>query len=98
MSALHSSTSRESNRPPSARLIVFPLNKRRRFIARQAELAAAMSASACERHILRTCQVQADYLRRKGVDDREIAAEIRSLNAALRAAIWEIVLLGDCRA
>ena len=66
-------SSQDAGSFPAGRLLVFPLTKRRRWIERQAELAARMHAMACERHILRVCRTQADFLGRKGADAAEIA-------------------------
>ena len=82
---------------PTARLIVFPLVNRPRFIHRHAALAASMSPAACERHIARICANQADYYRRKGADAADVDRQVKSLEAALRVALWKYVLTPeDC--
>jgi hypothetical protein len=68
----------------NAKILPFPLAKRRQMIARQARYAAALSADAAERHIAHQLQLQADALRRKGVEPSLIQHELRSMETAIR--------------
>jgi Family of unknown function (DUF6074) len=49
------------------------------------------STARAEVHLSQQLKVQADTLRRKGVAEPEIAREIRSLESAIRTALWRIV-------
>ncbi|MGY2935988.1 hypothetical protein ACVWZ6_005590 [Bradyrhizobium sp. GM6.1] len=73
-------------------VVPFPLARRQRFIARQAERAAELRPDAGERHIQQQVRLQAAAMRRKGVAEDLIAAEARMMEAAIRTALWKSVL------
>jgi hypothetical protein len=75
-----------------AQVLPFPIYRRRSFIERQAQCAAALNPDACERHISRQMQVQRDVMLRKGVDPVRADRELKSMEAAIRAALWRTVL------
>lgn len=68
----------------SAKIVPFPLAKRRQLIARQARYAAALSTDAAERHIAQQLPTQADAMRRKGVELNLIQHELKSMETAIR--------------
>jgi hypothetical protein len=48
---------------------------------------------AGERHIVRSLELQATVLRRKGAAEHLIVRETRALESAVRAQMWNAVLL-----
>ncbi len=68
----------------SAKIVPFPLAKRYQMIARQARYAAELSADAAERHIAHQLRLQANAMRRKGVDPDLIQHELKSMESAIR--------------
>lgn len=76
----------------SAKILVFPLRNRIGFVERQARQIAGMSADAGERHLTHQLRVQREALERRGIDPELICAEITSLEAAIKAALWKAVL------
>jgi hypothetical protein len=75
-----------------AQVLPFPTSRRCAFIERQAQCAAALNPEACERHINRQLQVQRDTMLRKGVSAARVERELKSMEAAIRAALWRSVL------
>ena len=71
----------------TATIIPFPLAYRRSMILRQARYAAVLSPAAAERHIRQQLKVQAQAMRRKGIDERVIAREIGCLETSIRATL-----------
>ncbi|MDE3179294.1 MAG: hypothetical protein KGM47_06495 [Acidobacteriota bacterium] len=68
----------------NATIIPFPLAKRRQMIVRQARYAAVLSADAAERHIAHQLRLQADAMRRKGIESHLIEGELKSMEMAIR--------------
>jgi hypothetical protein len=71
----------------TAVIVPFPLANRRSMILRQARYAAVLSPVAAERHIRQQMRVQAQTMRRKGIDERVIAREIDCLETSIRATL-----------
>jgi hypothetical protein len=78
----------------TAKIVPFPLAKRRQMIARQARYAAALSADAAERHIAHQLRMQADALLRKGVESNLVQQELKSMEAAIRKLLARAVFGG----
>jgi hypothetical protein len=72
----------------SAAIVPFPLTRRRKFISRQANRASELNAAASERHILNQLKIQADVMRRRGIDEDLIAHELECMESAIRSALW----------
>jgi hypothetical protein len=72
----------------TAVIVPFPMANRRSMILRQARYAAVLSPVAAERHIRQQLKVQAQAMRRKGIDERVIAREID----CLETSIWTTLL------
>jgi Family of unknown function (DUF6074) len=66
----------------------FPIAKRRALIDRQGRYAAALSSNAAEGHIERQLKIQGDSMRRKGIEEALVRCELKSMEAAIRAALW----------
>jgi Family of unknown function (DUF6074) len=75
----------------SAVVIPFPLARRLDLIHRQAEYALCLKPEKAEEHIARQLQCQADALHRRGVSDDIIVHELKAMEAAIRAAMWNVV-------
>jgi Family of unknown function (DUF6074) len=75
----------------SAVVIPFPLARRIDLIHRQAEYALCLKPEQAEQHIARQLQCQADALHRRGVSDDIIVHELKAMEAAIRAAMWNVV-------
>lgn len=78
----------------SARVLPFPLSRRRDLIRRQAQWFSAQPARAAERNLQHQLGVQLEALRRKGVDDETANAEVVALEGAIRAEVWWVILSG----
>jgi len=77
-------------------VIPFPLARRRSMISRQARYAAELPFEAAERHIRQQLQVQADALRRKGVEEDTVRRELGCMELAIRSLLSQAVVDG-CR-
>jgi hypothetical protein len=75
-----------------AQVMPFPLSRRRPFVARLAAQIASRPMDAGEAHLLQQLARQHEVLRRKGVPERAIDRELRSLTAAVRAELWRLLL------
>jgi hypothetical protein len=62
------------------------------FVERQARQIVSMSADAGERHLTHQLRVQREALERRGIEPELIGAEIKGLEAAIKAALWKAVL------
>ena len=71
----------------TAVIVPFPLANRRSMILRQARYAAVLSPVAAERHIRQQMRVQAQTMRRRGIDESVIAREIGCLETSIRATL-----------
>ena len=74
-----------------ATVIPFPLASRRVMIERQARYAAEINPDAAERHIQQQLKIQADSMRRRGVDEDIIARELRCMETAIRGMLLQAV-------
>jgi hypothetical protein len=75
----------------TAAVVPFPLANRRSMILRQARYAAALNPDAAERHIQQQLKVQAQAMRRRGVDEQLIAHEIKCMETTIRATLLHAV-------
>jgi hypothetical protein len=71
----------------TAMIVPFPMANRRSMILRQARYAAALSPAAAERHIQHQLKVQAQAMRRRGIDEGVIAHEIDCLEFSIRSTL-----------
>ncbi|MBQ8105569.1 MULTISPECIES: DUF6074 family protein [unclassified Afipia] len=71
----------------SADIIPFPLARRHDMIERQAMYAAEINPDAADRHIAHQLKIQRDAMRRKGIDERLIARELRCMEGAIRSRL-----------
>ncbi len=75
-----------------AKMIPFPLGQRRAFVERLAAQIASRTTDAGEAHLLQQLARQREILSRKGVPEKAIERELRSLAAAVRAELWRLLL------
>jgi hypothetical protein len=75
----------------TATIVPFPLANRRSLILRQARYAAMLSPVAAEHHIRQQLKVQAQTMRRRGIDERVIAHELDCLETSIRATLSRAV-------
>lgn len=73
-----------------ATILPFPLARRRLMIEKQARYAAEINSDAAERHIQQQLKIQADSMRRRGIDEDIIARELRCMETAIRAALCRV--------
>lgn len=77
----------------SAAVVPFPAARRHHLVSSIARRSLDLGPVAGERHIARSLELQAVVMRRKGVAEHLIARETRALDSAVRAQIWNTVLL-----
>ena len=70
----------------TAAILPFPIARRRAFISKQAAQAALMHPEAGVQYLRHQLNVQAEAMRRKGVDEALIQRELRCMGQAIRAA------------
>lgn len=68
-------------------VVPFPLVRRRDMIERQARRYTELNPDAAERHIANQVKIQADAMRRKGIDEALIERECRCFEGAIRALL-----------
>jgi hypothetical protein len=73
-------------------VIPFPLARRRRMIDRQVRYAAELHSEAAERHIRQQLHVQAEAMRRKGVDEALVRHELGCMELAIRSLLSQTAL------
>jgi hypothetical protein len=65
------------------------------MIRRAAKYAAQLRPEAAERHIQLQVQVQADTMRRRGIDEHLILRELRHMESAIRTMFYCAALDGS---
>jgi hypothetical protein len=77
----------------SAIIKPFPLARRRALIAGLAAQMAARPMAAAEKHLQLELRRHARILQRRSIAPKIIERETRSLEAAVRGALWRAILL-----
>jgi hypothetical protein len=75
-----------------AEVIPFPVVRRVDFVWRHAARMSELRAKAAENHLASQLKIQRDTMTRKGVDPERIDQELATLEAAIRAELWRLVL------
>lgn len=84
--------------PPRAKVILLPGRFRGpEYIRTHVSYVVKMDAEQGEQHIVRNLGAIEDKLRELGVNEPEIASELRSIEGAVRAELWRQVLLPEER-
>jgi hypothetical protein len=76
-------------------IIPFPATRRVGFIRNVARVLASYSADAAETALSARLGTQRDAMLRRGITPDVAAREVRSLELAIRARLWVIVMGGD---
>jgi hypothetical protein len=77
---------------PGAEIVPYPLAQRRDLVVGIAAQVASRPIRVGEKHLQHQLRRQEIALGRKGVSTQEIARQVRSLEAAVRAELWRIIL------
>jgi hypothetical protein len=77
----------------TALVVPFPVARRRPLVLSIARSALDRSPELGELHIQHQLRLQATVMRRRGIDPNLINVEISKLEAAVRALMWDAVLL-----
>lgn len=75
-----------------AKVVPFPLARRRAFIRGQAAWIGGMSPEGAEGTLRRQLEIQRQALTSKGVDPERVAVEVSALEAAIRCELWRVIL------
>jgi hypothetical protein len=70
----------------TAVVVPFPIARRLAFITKQVTHASLMNADAGVRYVQHQLDVQADAMRRRGIDEDLVQRELRCMASAIRAA------------
>ncbi len=73
-------------------VIPYPPARRRQLVHRCAT--PILEPAAAEDHLARLTKTQSDAMRRRGVPEHIIAAEVQAFEGAVRAAWWRAVFGG----
>jgi hypothetical protein len=73
-------------------IVPFPLSRRRQLVARCAARMIELDAAAAEKHLQRQVERQREAMHRRSIDQRQIGAQERSFEAAVRAELWRAML------
>jgi hypothetical protein len=76
-----------------SKIVPFPQIKRRRFVMRNAIRLEAVSHKTAEKILAATLKQQTEVMRRRGIAAAVIDAETRSLENAIRAELWRLIIL-----
>ena len=79
----------------SAELVPFPAARRIGFIRNMADLMLSYRPDAAERTLAVRLDATRSAMLRRGVRPDVVAREVRSLELAIRARLWVIVMGGD---
>jgi hypothetical protein len=77
-----------------AEIVPFPAARRIRLIRNMARLLATYRPDAAERTLQRHLEATRDAMLRRGLSPEMVQREIRSLELAIRAKLWTIVMQG----
>jgi hypothetical protein len=78
----------------TAEVVPFPATRRVAFIGRMARLLATYRADAAERTLFAQLHSQYEAMLRRGISTEAAKRETRSLELAIRARLWAIVMQG----
>jgi hypothetical protein len=77
--------------PHGARILAFPLARRRDLLKKLAEQMLARSPKDAERHLSVELERHRRILRRRQLTDRVVHAELRAFEGAVRHELWHRV-------
>jgi hypothetical protein len=76
----------------TAQVVPFPRARNRPHVMRHAHYVALVSEHAGERYLLQQINVQRQTMLRRGVAPQMVERECRAIEAAIRTALWNIVM------
>jgi hypothetical protein len=76
-------------------IVPFPAVRRLGYVRNMARCLASYSIKGAERTLAAQLNAQRTAMLRKGVQREVVAREIRSLELAIRTALWTVVMRGD---
>jgi hypothetical protein len=79
----------------TARIVPFPIIRRRRLVAGTAARMASTTARTADKLLVATLNQQASAMARKGIPYEMIVRELRALEGAIRAELWRHILMPD---
>jgi len=79
----------------TASVLPFPLAHRRDMIARQSRYAAQLNPASAERFIRQQIRIQAENMRRRGVQQKLIEHELRCMETAIRQQLQVSISKGS---
>jgi hypothetical protein len=82
-------TSRRRAKP--AEVIPFPGVRRAAFIRKQAAHMASLSQAQGDAHLRQQLRIQAETMRRRGIDEEVIKCEVKAIESAVRAELWRCI-------
>src|SRR5258705_13223918 len=88
-------TVRKGLTPGPADIIPFPAARRAKLIRDVAAQMARRSIAEAEKHLHAQLDTQRRALRRRGIANQRIEREMRSLERAIRVALWSAILLRE---
>jgi hypothetical protein len=77
-----------------AEIVPFPTARRVGLITNMARLLATYSTDAAERTLRTRLDATREAMLRRGLAPEVVAREVRSLEAAIRARLWVVVMQG----
>ena len=77
-----------------AQILPFPIAKRAEFVAKQAAYAASLRRESGEAYIRRQIDTQREVMHRRGIAPALAEREAKSLENAIRAALWRLMFGG----
>jgi hypothetical protein len=77
----------------TGQIIPYPAARRHQLVSSIARRSLELGAVAGERHIARSLELQGTVMRRKGIAEHLIVRETRALDSAVRAQMWNAILL-----
>jgi hypothetical protein len=79
----------------TARIVPFPVVRRRRLVVGTASRMASTPSPTAEKLLTATLNQQAFVMARKRIPDEVIVRELRALECAIRAELWRHILMPD---
>jgi hypothetical protein len=76
-----------------SKVIPFPIVRRQALVLSIARRALEISPAAGGRHIVRSLELQAVAMRRRGIAEEHIQRELRALESAVCARMWNVVFV-----
>jgi hypothetical protein len=74
-------------------IVPFPRHRNRRFVRRHAARMAELSPVTAEKHLRHQLSIQVETMLKRGIDPDAVERERRSLETAIRAELWHLVLM-----